>query len=51
MSYLKFGVHAAGVGGNYTGFGEYVAACRDAGVPCINQYGRLLSKRPPIHKE
>ncbi len=37
MSYLKFGVHAAGVGGNYTGFGDYVAACRDAGVPCIVQ--------------
>ncbi len=35
MAYLKFGVHGAGVGGNYTGFGEYVAACRDAGVPCI----------------
>ncbi len=37
MSYLKFGVHAAGVGGNYTGFGDYVAACRDAGVPAIVQ--------------
>lgn len=37
MPYFKFGVHAAGVGGNYTGFGEYVAACKAAGVPCIVQ--------------
>lgn len=37
MSYFKFGVHAAGVGGVYDGFGEYVAACKAAAVPCIVQ--------------
>jgi hypothetical protein len=37
MSYLKFGPHAAGVGGNYDGFGEYIAGCNAARVPCIVQ--------------
>ena len=37
MPYFKFGVHAAGVGGEYGGFGGYVAACKAAGVPCIVQ--------------
>lgn len=37
MSYFKFGVHAAGVGGNYDGFGDYVAACGASDAPCIVQ--------------
>lgn len=35
MTYLKFGPHAAGVGGVYDGLGEYIAACNAAGVPCV----------------
>ena len=37
MTYFRFGVHCAGVGGNYDGFGQYVAACNAARVPCIVQ--------------
>jgi len=36
-NYLKFGPHAAGVGGVYTGLDQYIASCRDAGVPTIVQ--------------
>jgi murein DD-endopeptidase MepM/ murein hydrolase activator NlpD len=35
MNYFKFGIHAAGSGGNYTGFGDYIAAMRDAGKPAV----------------
>ena len=37
MTYFRFGVHGSGVGGNYSGFGEYVAGCNAARVPCIVQ--------------
>jgi hypothetical protein len=35
MSYLRFGIHAAGVGGVYDGFGDYIMAMQHGNKPAI----------------
>ena len=35
MTYLKFDIHAAGTGGNYDRFSDYVAAMSYSGRPAI----------------